>query len=106
MTAAAYEPTLGDVARDRITATVGNAYGLLMSETRAQLTAFLAGPRNPVAAYEVAQVIVATTPDADLAAVLARLLVMTDDQVMGFAVVTQCSEAAHPSRRASDKVEG
>lgn len=106
MSGAHFLPTLGDAARDSVTATVGNAYGLLLSETRAQLTAFLAGPHNPVSAYEVAQVIVATTTDADLAAVLARLLVMTDDQVMGFAVITQPADEGHPNRRASDKVGG
>lgn len=101
-----FQPTRGDLARDNVTLAVGSAYGLLGSETRAQLTAFLAGPRNPVAAYEVAQTVVMTTSDADLAFVLARLLMHADDQVMGVAIVKPAAAEDHPQRRSTDTVGG
>lgn len=113
---AAYQPTRGDAARDNITYQVASAYARLLSPARVDLTAFLAGPRHPVAAHEVAEVIVASTSDADLVPLIARLLMAADGDEAIEAAAYQAQQGGvcgvphrstdHPLRRSSDKVEG
>lgn len=110
----AFEPTRGDIARDRLTFAVATAYSRLLSPTRADLVAFLAGPRNPVEAHRVAEAIVASTSDVDLVPVLARLLMAADgDEAveasayqLGAVSAVIAGSAAHPLRRSSDVAEG
>ncbi len=109
-------PTPADQARDDITFAVATAYMRLSREVRGQVIAYLAGPRNPVGAHEVAQLVVAATQSEDLVLVLARLLVaVPDDEAMEAMVnlvpaqpaATTCTESqVHPRRRASDVVGG
>ncbi|PZR76208.1 MAG: hypothetical protein DI537_44355 [Stutzerimonas stutzeri] len=110
----AHHPTQGDVARDRITFAVASAYARLLGPTRTDLVAFLAGPRNPVEAHRVAEVIVASTSDADLVPLLARLLMAADAEesveaaAYGRGAVSGagCTNTGHPLRRSYDKAEG
>ena len=110
MNAAPFRLSCGDVARDNTTFAVATAYSRLSSPTRAELIAFLAGPRHPVAAHQVATVIVASTADADLVPLLARLLVLADgDEAMeaeayqaGAVSGTAAANVDHPLRRSSD----
>lgn len=111
---AAHHATLGDLARDNLTFAVATAYSRLLSPTRADLVAFLAGPRNPVEAHRVAENLVASTADADLVPLLARLLMAADaDEAVdasafGVGAVSGAgaSNAGHPLRRSCDKAEG
>lgn len=114
----AYQPTRGDIARDNITFAVASAYTQLLSTTRADLVAFLAGPRHPVEAHRVAEVIVASTADAGLVPLIARLLMAADvdeaveaaayglGAVAGAISGVGASNANHPLRRSSDVVGG
>lgn len=110
----AHQPTLGDIARDNTTFAVASAYGRLGSPARAELVAFLAGPRHPVAAHQVAEVIVASTPDADLVPLLARLLMVADTDecveasAYGLGAVSGAgtTNTDHPLRRSYDKTKG
>lgn len=104
-----YEPTRGDLARDQATLNVAMAYTRLSSEVRGQLIAYLAGPRNPAAALDVAQLVVGATCSEDLALVLARLLVAAGaDEAMEVMVtpVPASPAGAMQRRRSSDAVEG
>ena len=109
-----FEPTRGDLARDRVTFVVASAYGRLLSPTRADLVAFLAGPRNPVEAHRVAEGVVASTSDVDLVPLIARLLMAADvDEAMeasayqlGAVSGAIAGNTSHPLRRSSDTAEG
>lgn len=112
MSTATYTTTAGDLARDAVTYSVAAAYSRLLSTTRADLVAFLAGPRNAVEAHRVAECVVATTADADLVPLIARLLMGADTdeavEAAAYGIGAVCSAAAnsHPLRRSYDKTEG
>lgn len=114
MNGAAYQPTMGDAARDRLVFAVASAYSRVTSLARADLVAFLAGPRHPVAAHQLAEVIVASTSDADLVPLLARLLMAADTDegveasAYGLGAVSGAgtTNTNHPLRRSYDKTEG
>lgn len=102
----AHQATRGDIARDNTTFAVASAYARLSCNTRGSLMAFLAGPRHPVAAHDVAELVVSSTADADLVNLLARLLMAADadEAVEAAAYQPPAAEPAAdcPRRRASD----
>jgi len=71
------------LAADQLVLDIGTAYSRLSPRSHADLSTYMAGDRSIPQAYDVALQILATTSQEDLALILARLLVMADDQVGG-----------------------
>lgn len=101
-------------ALDALVLRVACAYDALPFDQFQRLQSALAGDHNIAQAYETAREIVATLNGDELALVLARLLVTTDDAIGTLPAVLMhpggstgaqpCS--AHPMRRRADQVGG
>lgn len=75
---------------------IAQAYNVLGPRTQASLAAYLAGDHSPAAAHDLALRIVATTTSDELALILARLLVMVEDEVVPAAQAPVAAAPAAP----------
>jgi hypothetical protein len=81
---------------DRLVLDIATAYGRLGPRTHRQVVEFFGGDQSIAQAHELAQLLIATTTQDDLALILARLLAMADDEVGELELPAQ--PLLHPSR--------
>ncbi len=108
----AAQPSSQALAQDALILKVAYAYDALPFDTFQRLQSALAGDHNIAQALDTAREIVATLNGDELALVLARLLVTTDDAIGTLPAVLMhpgnsghhaTHAAAHPMRRRSDQ---
>lgn len=69
------------IRADQLVLQIATSYSGLTPSTHRQVAQFFRGDRSIAQAFEVAQQLLATTSQDRLALILARLLVMADDEV-------------------------
>jgi hypothetical protein len=84
------------IRADQLVLAIATAYSGLAPRTHRQVAEFFAGDHSITHAHDVAQQLIATTSRDALALILARLLVMADDEVGALELPAQ--PLAHPPR--------
>lgn len=84
------------IRADQLVLNIATAYGGLAPRTHRQVAEFFRGDHSITLAHDLAQQLIATTSQERLALILARLLVMADDEVGALELPAQ--PLVHPPR--------